>query len=34
MEQVLPGSDPDDPDSDPIIEADTLRDIGRVAHIP
>jgi tetratricopeptide (TPR) repeat protein len=32
MEQVLPGSDPDDPDSDPIIEANTLRDIGRVAQ--
>lgn len=32
MEQVLPGSDPDDPDSDPIIEANTLRDVGRVAQ--
>ena len=32
MEQVLPGSDPEDPDSDPIIEANTLRDVGRLAH--
>lgn len=30
MEQVLPGSDPDDPNSDPIIEANTLRDVGRM----
>jgi hypothetical protein len=32
MKQALPGSDPDDRDSDPIIEANTLRDIGRVAQ--
>lgn len=31
MEQVLPGSDPDDPDADPILEANALRDIGRTA---
>lgn len=29
MEQVLPGSDPDHPGSDPILEAHELRDCGR-----
>ena len=29
MEQVLPGADPEDPDSDPIIRANNLRDAGR-----
>lgn len=29
MEQVLPGADPDDPDSDPILKANDLRDSGR-----
>jgi len=28
MEQVLPGSDPDDPDTDPILEANDLRAAG------
>ena len=28
MEQVLPGSDPNDPDVDPIIESNDLRDAG------
>jgi tetratricopeptide (TPR) repeat protein len=28
MEQVLPGTDPDDFDSDPILEANDLRDAG------
>lgn len=32
MEQVLPSSDPDEPDCDPIIEANALRDFGRVAQ--
>lgn len=34
MEQVLPGADPDDPDSDPIRESNDLKDAGdgRTAH--
>jgi tetratricopeptide (TPR) repeat protein len=28
MEQVLPGADPDDPDSDPITESNELKDAG------
>lgn len=28
MEQVLPGMDPDDPDLDPIIESNDLKDAG------
>jgi hypothetical protein len=34
MEQVLPGADPDDPDSDPIGESNDLKDAGdgRAAH--
>lgn len=28
MEQVLPGADPDDPDSDPITESNYLKDAG------
>lgn len=28
MEQVLPGADPDDPDSDPITESNDLKDAG------
>lgn len=28
MEQILPGEDPDDPDSDPIIEANDRKDSG------
>jgi hypothetical protein len=28
MEQVLPGADPDDPDVDPIIESNDLKDAG------
>ena len=28
MEQVVPGADPDDPDSDPITESNELRDAG------
>ena len=28
MEQVLPGMDPDDPDSDPITESNALKDAG------
>ena len=34
MEQVLPGEDPDDPDTDPILEAVDLREAGdfRGAH--
>jgi hypothetical protein len=28
MEQVLPGEDPDDPDTDPIIESNELKDAG------
>ena len=31
MEQVPPGADPDDPDSDPILRANSLRDAGRKA---
>jgi hypothetical protein len=31
MEQVLPGSDPDDFDSDPILEANDLKDAGDTA---
>jgi hypothetical protein len=30
MEQVLPGADPDDPDSDPIIESGDLKEAGDV----
>jgi hypothetical protein len=30
MEQVLPGSDPDDPDRDPIIDSNDLKDAGDV----
>jgi hypothetical protein len=32
MEQVLPDSDPDDFDSDPILEANDLKDVGEVAE--
>ena len=32
MEQVLPGSDPEDFDSDPIIEATELKDRGKIAR--
>jgi len=34
MEQVVPGSDPDDPDADPITESNDLKDAGdpREAH--
>jgi len=28
MEQVLPGNDPDDPDDDPIIQSNDLKDQG------
>jgi len=28
MEQVLPGADPNDPDVDPIIESNELKDAG------
>ncbi len=28
MEQVLPGADPDDPDSDPVVESNDLKDAG------
>jgi tetratricopeptide (TPR) repeat protein len=28
MEQVLPGADPDDPDTDPILESNDLKDSG------
>lgn len=28
MEQVLPGADPDDPDSDPITESNEAKDAG------
>ncbi len=28
MEQILPGADPDDPDSDPICDSNELRDAG------
>jgi hypothetical protein len=28
MEQVRPGADPDDPDSDPICDSNELRDAG------
>ena len=31
MEQVLPGADPNDPDSDPIIESNELKDTGDLA---
>jgi hypothetical protein len=31
MEQVLPGEDPNDPDVDPIIESNELKDAGDVA---
>jgi hypothetical protein len=31
MEQVLPGADPDDPDVDPIIESNELKDAGDLA---
>jgi hypothetical protein len=31
MEQVLPGDDPDDPDGDPIIQANDLKDQGDFA---
>ncbi len=31
MEQVLPGEDPDDPDNDPILESNELRESGDVA---
>jgi tetratricopeptide (TPR) repeat protein len=31
MEQVLPGSDPEDFDSDPILEANDLKDAGDIA---
>lgn len=30
MEQVLPGTDPDDPDSDPIIESNDFKDAGDI----
>jgi hypothetical protein len=29
MQQVLPGADPENPDSDPILKANNLRDAGR-----
>jgi hypothetical protein len=32
MEQVLPGCDPDDIDSDPILQANALRERGRHAQ--
>jgi hypothetical protein len=32
MEQILPGADPDDFDSDPILEANELRDRGQIAR--
>jgi tetratricopeptide (TPR) repeat protein len=32
MEQILPGSDPEDFDSDPIIEANDLKDSGKIAR--
>jgi hypothetical protein len=32
MEQVLPGADPEDFDSDPIVEANELRDNGHIAR--
>jgi hypothetical protein len=32
MKQVLPGSDPDDFDSDPILEANDLKDAGEIAE--
>lgn len=32
MEQVLPGADPEDFDSDPILEANELKDRGQVAR--
>jgi hypothetical protein len=32
MEQVLPGVDPEDFDSDPIVEANELRDRGQRAR--
>lgn len=31
MAQVLPGDDPDDPESDPIIQSNDLRDLGDTA---
>ena len=31
MEQVLPGSDPDNPGSDPIFEANELKEMGETA---
>jgi tetratricopeptide (TPR) repeat protein len=32
MEQVLPGADPEDFDSDPILEANELKDSGQIAR--
>jgi hypothetical protein len=32
MEQVLPGVDPEDFDSDPILEANEPKDSGKIAH--
>jgi hypothetical protein len=32
MEQVLPGADPEDFDSDPILEANELKDSGQMAR--
>jgi hypothetical protein len=32
MEQVLPGSDPDEPDLDPIIQANEMKDAGHPAR--
>jgi hypothetical protein len=32
MEQILPGSDIEDPDSDPIMQANELRDAGQVSE--
>jgi Tetratricopeptide repeat len=32
MEQILPGADPEDFDSDPILEADELRDRGQISR--
>jgi tetratricopeptide (TPR) repeat protein len=32
MEQILPGADPEDFDSDPILEANELRDRGQIAR--
>ena len=33
MEQVLPGDDPDDPDGDPIIQSNDLKDQGDFAGV-